>query len=110
MVIFGSSLGNILLITYGNIWLITNGLRGRLGGWEDHWWRLRGRADVCVSEDGRLHKETIWCVRGDTKSCVWQGWSCEAEQDGLTARPVRWWANWWREDMINPNALRKIVG
>ncbi len=37
-------------------------------------------------------------------------WSCEGEQDGMTVQPVRWWANWWREDMINPNAMRRSVG
>jgi len=98
---------------------ITYDIRGRLEGWEDHWWRLRGRVDVRVVEDGRFHVDTSRCVHGGTRSCVWQGAirrvrgghsSCEAERDGLTARPVRWWANWWREDMINPNSLRKIVG
>jgi hypothetical protein len=81
-----------------------DGLRGRA----DNWWRL-----------GWWREDTILCVRQDTISCVWQGamrwclgrhWSCEAERDGVTARPVRWWAKWWKNDMINPNALRKIVG
>ena len=88
------------------MWLITYGLRG----WKDRWWRLRRRADVRVVEDGRLREDGIRCVRGVTQSCVRQGWGCEAEQDGWTLQPMRWWAGRWREDMINPNALGEIVG
>jgi hypothetical protein len=67
----------------------------------DIWGRLGGWANIHVVENRCLHARTILCVRRRSR---------ETERDGGTARPVRRWATWWNDDMINPNALRKIVG